>query len=75
MVKNPPANAGDVKDVDLIPGWGRSSGGAHGNPVQYCCLENPTEEEPGGLQSMGSQRVRHDGRASACTCMYATVFN
>ena len=29
--------------MDVIPEWGRSSGGAHGNPVPYCCLENPTD--------------------------------
>ena len=37
MVKNPPANAGDVKDAGSIPGWGRSPGGGHGNPLQYSC--------------------------------------
>ena len=57
MVKNPPANAGDVGS---IPGSGRSPGGGNVNPLQYSCLGNPTEEEPGGLQSMGSQRVGHD---------------
>ena len=35
MVKNPPASAGDVKDIGLIPGLGRSPGGGHGNPLQY----------------------------------------
>ena len=39
--KNPPANAGDVKDVGLIPQLGRSRGGGHGNPPQYSCLKNP----------------------------------
>ena len=39
--KEPPANAGDAKDVGLIPGWGRSPGGGHGNPLQYSCLEDP----------------------------------
>ena len=38
---NLPANAGDITDVGLIPGSGRSPGGAHGNPLQYSCLENP----------------------------------
>ena len=37
------ANAGDVRDVDLIPGLGRSAGGGHGNPLQYSCLENPMD--------------------------------
>ena len=40
MVKNPSANAGDIKDTGLIPGLGRSPGGGHGNPLQYSCLEN-----------------------------------
>ena len=43
VVKNPPANAGDTKDVGSIPGWGRSSRGGHGNPLQYSCLENPMD--------------------------------
>ena len=43
MVKNPPANARDIKDVGLIPGSGRSPGGEHGNPLQYSCLENPMD--------------------------------
>ena len=41
MVKNLPANAGDIRDVDLIPGSGRSPGGGQGNPLQCSCLENP----------------------------------
>ena len=49
VVNNPPANAGNIRDVDSIPGSGRSPGGGRGNPVQYYCLENPTEEEPGRL--------------------------
>ena len=40
MVKNPPANAGDITDTDLIPGLGRSPGVGYGNPFQYSCLEN-----------------------------------
>ena len=40
VVKNPPVNAGDVRDSGLIPGLGRSSGGGHGNLLQYSCLEN-----------------------------------
>ena len=41
VVKNTPANAGDVRDVGLIPGAGRSLGREHSNPLQYPCLENP----------------------------------
>ena len=40
VVKNPPANAGDIRDTGLIPGLGKSPGGGHGNPFQYSCLEN-----------------------------------
>ena len=39
-VKNPLANTGDVRDTGLIPGWGRSPGGGHGNALQCSCLEN-----------------------------------
>ena len=45
VVKNPSANAGDTRDVGSIPGWGRSPGGGHGNPLQYSCLENPMDRE------------------------------
>ena len=55
-VKRPPANAGDEGS---IPGSGRSPGGENSNPLQYSCLENPWTEEPGRLQSIGSQRVGH----------------
>ena len=40
MFKKMPANSGDIRDVGLIPGPGRSPGGGHGNPLQYSCLEN-----------------------------------
>ena len=43
VVKNPPANAGDIRDVGSIPGLGRSPGEGHGNPLQYSCLENPMD--------------------------------
>ena len=43
-----------------ITDLGRSPEGGNGNPLQYSCLKNPWTEEPGGLQSMGSQRIRHD---------------
>ena len=55
MIENPPDNAGDTGDTGSIPGSGGSPGGGHGNPLQYPCLENPMDKEPGGLQSMGSQ--------------------
>ena len=40
VAKNPLANTGDIRDVGLIPGSGRSSGGGHDNPLQYSSLEN-----------------------------------
>ena len=54
--KESACNAGDL---GLIPGLGRSPGEGNDNPLQYSCLETGTEE-PGRLQSMGSQRVSHD---------------
>ena len=43
MVKNPPANAGNLRDAGSIPGSGRSPGEGHGNPLQYSGLENPMD--------------------------------
>ena len=43
MVKNPPADTGDVRGMGLIPGLGRSSGEGNGNTLQYSCLENPMD--------------------------------
>ena len=43
VVKNPPANSGDIRDEGSIPGSGRSPGGGHGNPLQYSCLKNPMD--------------------------------
>ena len=43
MVKNLPANAGDIRNVGLIPGSGRSPGGGNGNPFQYSCLKIPMD--------------------------------
>ena len=43
MVKNPPADAGDVRDVGSVPELGRCPGGGHGNPLQCSCLENPMD--------------------------------
>ena len=40
VIKNPPANSGDLRHSGSIPGWGRSPGGGHGNPLQDSCLEN-----------------------------------
>jgi len=45
MVKNPPANARDIRDSGSIPELGRSPGGGHGNPLQYYCQENPLDRK------------------------------
>ena len=44
MVKNLTANARDMRDLGLIPGSGRVTGGGHGSPLQYSCLENPMDK-------------------------------
>ena len=49
MVKNSPANAGDIRDMSSIPGLGRSLGEGHGNPPQYSCMENSMDR--GALQT------------------------
>ena len=49
MVKNLPANAGDEKDVGLIPESGRAPGGGHGNPLHHDCLGNPTDRGAHGI--------------------------
>ena len=55
MVKNTPVNAGDVRDTGLIPGSGRSPGGGMATHSNILAWEIPRTEEPGGLQSIGSQ--------------------
>ena len=49
MIKNLPANAGDLRDVGSILGSGRFPGGGHGNPLQFLAWRIPWTEEPGGL--------------------------
>ena len=49
VIKNAPANSGDLRDMGSVPGLGRSPGGGHGNPLQYSCLENPMDR--GGWQA------------------------
>ena len=59
MGKESTWNAGDIGDMGSVPGLRRSPGGGHGNPLQCSCLENPIDRGT-WLESMGSQRVRHD---------------
>ena len=58
VVKNTPANVGDIGDVVLISGSGRSPGEGNGNPPQYFCLGNPMNR--GAWRAMVSQKVRYD---------------
>ena len=60
VVKNLPANAGDVRDAGLRPGLGRSPGGGHGHPLQYSSWRIPWTEEPGRLLSIGLHRARQN---------------
>ena len=60
MVKNLPANAGDVTDSSSIPGSGRSPKGGHDNPLSIFAWRIPWTEKPGGRQSIDSQRVGHN---------------
>ena len=60
MVKNSPANAGDIRDAGSIPGWGRSLAGGHGPHSSILTWRIPRTEEPGWLESMGLRRVGHD---------------
>ena len=53
VVKNPPADTGDVRDVGLILGSRSFSGGGNGNPLQYSCLENPMDRR-GGIVLAGT---------------------
>ena len=60
MVKNPPANSGDTRDLGLIPGSGRSPGGGNGNPFQYSCLGNPMDRRAWWAIVYGVARVGHN---------------
>ena len=59
VVKNPPTSEGDLRDLGLISGSGRSPGGGHGNPFQHPRLENPMDRE--AWQAIVHRfRVEHD---------------
>ena len=60
VVNNPPANAGQARDVGSIPGLGRSPGEGIATHSSILAWKIPWTEEPGGLQSMGSNKVRHN---------------
>ena len=60
MAKNLPTSVGDTGHMDSVPGLGRSPGEGNGNPLQCSCLENFMGGQPGGIQSVGLQRVGYD---------------
>ena len=60
MVKNLPANAGDISEVGSVPGSARSPGGRNGNPLQYFCLEDPMDRGAWWAIVLGPQRAVHD---------------
>ena len=60
MVKNLPANAGDIIDAGSTSGLGRSPAVGNGNPLQYSCLENPMDKGTWQAIVIGSQRVGHN---------------
>ena len=69
--ENSACNAGDPGS---IPGWGRYPGEVNGNPLQYSCLENPLDKEPGRLQSMGLPRVGHGLATKPPTYLYIHTY-
>ena len=60
VVKNPPGNAGDVKDIGSIPGLGRSPGEGNGNPFQNSCLENSMDRGAWKATVHGVPKIGHD---------------
>ena len=60
VVKHLPPDAGDAGDEGLIPGSGRSPGGGNGNPLQYSCLENPTDRGPWWATVHRVTKIGHD---------------
>ena len=69
-VKNPFANAGDVREVGSIPGLGRYTGEGNGNPLQYSCLENPMDIE--AWQATVRRVTELDTTESDLPCVRAT---
>ena len=65
VVKNPPANAGDVRDLGPIPGSGRPPGGRHGSALQHSRLESPMDRGAWRLQPIGSRSVRREATEHA----------
>ena len=60
VIKNPAANAGNIRNVGSVPGLGRSPGGGHGNPLQYSCLENPMDRGAWWAIVHGVAKIGHN---------------
>ena len=75
-VKNLPANAGDIRGADSVPGPGGSPGGGHGNPLQYSCLENSLDREAwwAAVQGVTLSQMQLK-RLSTHICNYHEKFN
>ena len=86
-VNSLPANSGDIRDAGPIPGSGRSSGGGHGNPLQYSCLEHPMDREAwwaivhrvtkslAQLKWLSTYTWMYDICRGVCVCVYVYVKN
>ena len=70
VVKNPPTNAGDIRDASSISGLGRCPGGENGHPLQYSCLENPMDRGAWRATVHGAARVGHCSRSSTASLTY-----
>ena len=69
VVKHPPANAGDPREMGSIPGWRRSPEVGNGNPLQYSCLENPMERGPwqATVRGVAKSQTRLSTQAHMCS--------
>ena len=65
-VQNAPAKAGDIRDMSLIPGLGRSPGGGHANPLQHSCLENPMDRGVWKATVLGVTKSGHRMKHTQC---------
>ena len=74
VVKNLPATARDAREMDLIPGLGRSSGGGNGNPLQYSCLGNPMDKGTWRAAVHKGQKESDKTEATEHTYMYAIKY-
>ena len=74
-IKNPPANAGNTRDMVLIPGLGRSSGEGNGNPLQYSCLKNSMDRGAwrATVHKVSQSRTRQSAHTRVCVHIH-TLF-